>query len=660
VEHFRTKTLEGFGCEHLGLGIRAAGGLLSYLKDTQKVPLKHLTRVQPFQSGKVMPIDRATRRALEITETLREGERSGTLLASLDHTLTAAGGRKLRDWLLAPLTDVDAIVERQSGVAELVEQKALRETLSDLLRRVHDVERICTRISYGSASPRDLVALARSLEVVPGVHAALAACRSPVLAATSRRLGELPELRDELTRALVPEPPLSPREGGLLRQGYNAELDELREVAREGSHWFARFQEKEVERSGIPSLKVGYNRIFGYYIEVTNPHRDKVPADYVRKQTLKNCERYINADLKDYESKVLNAREAAMDLEYKVFLSLRGAAEAEIAQLQENAAALAELDVLDAFARLAHERRYVRPEVNGSSRLFIEDGRHPVVEEVATTEPFIPNSVDLGEEARIMIITGPNMAGKSTYIRQVALLTLLAQVGCFIPAKRAEIGIADRIFTRVGSGDDLTRGQSTFMVEMSETANILNNATSRSLVVLDEVGRGTSTYDGLSLAWSITEHIAEHIGARTLFATHYHELTALSTSYAGVRNFNFAVKEWNEDIIFLRKLIEGGADKSYGIHVARLAGIPDGVLDRAKEVLANLENQSRDVHDQPALARRRRRPAPSAAAGSRTLQLDLFHNINDEVLKEIQALAIDGMTPLEALQYLAGLKKRIV
>ncbi|MBN1442976.1 MAG: DNA mismatch repair protein MutS [Planctomycetes bacterium] len=658
TEHFGTQNLEGFGCERLPRGIRAAGGLLRYLQETQKVALKHITRVQAFQESRILPIDRTTQRALELTETSRSGGREGTLLASFDRTCTSAGGRLLRDWLLSPLTDVDAIVHRQEGVEELTSRSDLRDALGRLLRRVHDLERICARVSYSSANARDLLALARTLELVPDLRAHLEGCSASILRGAAARLADLPGLRDELAGALLPEPPLSIRDGGLIREGYCAELDELRAIAREGKQWIARFQQGEIEKTGISSLKVGFNKVFGYYLEVTNTHREKIPPSYIRKQTLKNCERFITPELKEYENKVLHAREQAVELEHEIFLRLRDEASGHIEALQETAAALAEVDVIRTFSALAQERGYVRPRLTTDLCLKIVDGRHPMVEEVATTEPFVPNSVELTPEANIMIITGPNMAGKSTYIRQVALLVLLAQTGSSIPARSAEIGIIDRLFTRVGASDDLTRGQSTFMVEMQETANILNNATERSLIILDEVGRGTSTFDGVSLAWAITEHVAEKVRARTLFATHYHELTALSCAFPCVRNFNIAVKEWNDDIIFLRKIAEGGTDKSYGIHVARLAGIPREVIDRSKEILSNLENQSLDIHDQPSIARR----AAAADAADRPLavQLDFFHNANDGLLKELKRLDLDRMTPMEALRYLDELRRRIV
>jgi DNA mismatch repair protein MutS len=664
--HFRVTSLAGFGCEEKELAIRAGGGLLAYVTETQKAFLKHITRASAFEADRHVTLDHATRRALEITESLRGNEREGTLLSVFDSAASALGARKIREWLLAPLRDVAAIVERQDAVEEIAADDGLGTALAGVLEQVHDLERICTRISYRSAGARDLVALRRTLEVVPELRALLAERRSTLFGQAAALLAEPPGLAATIAATLVDEPPLSTKEGGLIRKGHDPDLDELREIATQGTLWIARFQEEEIRKTGIPSLKVGFNKVFGYYLEVTNPHREKIPGHYVRKQTLKNCERFVTADLKEYEAKVLNARERSMAMEFEIFSRLRDAVSEHMAALQSIAGAAAEVDALATFARHAVKRGYVRPVVNGGLRLCIEDGRHPVLEALAGKEPFVPNSTDLDADRHIMVITGPNMAGKSTYIRQVALLTLLAQTGSFIPARSAEIGAVDRIFTRVGAADDLMRGQSTFMVEMSETANILNHASPRSLLVLDEVGRGTSTFDGVSIAWAITEYIAERIGARTLFATHYHELTGLARSFPAIRNFNCAVKEWNEDIIFLRKIIEGASDKSYGIHVARLAGVPSEALERAKEILLNLESQELDIHDRPALAARNRAGGPGKdGAGVKEaqvaeLQLDLFHGANDKVLKDLKRLDTDRMTPLQALESLARLKSRIV
>jgi DNA mismatch repair protein MutS len=669
TEHFRTRTLEGFGCESLVSAVGAAGGLLSYVTETQKASLGHISKCAAYSAARHMPVDRATRVALELTQTQRGEEGQGTLLHTLDFTRTAMGGRLLREWLLAPLTDLEAILDRQGTVAELVAAEEARTRLRELLREVHDLERLCTRLSYRSATARDLLALRRTLETIPRIREIVAAeGQSQLLRECLVRLAIPEDLAPELARAIVDAPPLSVKDGGMIRPGYDRELDETREISTQGTRWLAQFQEEEIRRVGIPSLKVGFNQVFGYYLEVTNTHREKIPPGYIRKQTLKNCERFITPELKDYEARVLTAKDRAMALELEIFSRLRDEAGRHIQTFQTAAQALAELDACLSLAEAAVERGYVRPTVNDSLRLCIEDGRHPVVEVFTGARNFVANSVDLDADRSIMLITGPNMAGKSTYIRQVAVLSLMAQIGSFVPAKRAELGLIDRIFTRVGAADDLTRGQSTFMVEMNETANILNNATQRSLIILDEVGRGTSTFDGVSLAWAITEHLARSIGARTLFATHYHELTALADGLPVVRNFNFAVKEWNEDIIFLRKVVAGGTDKSYGIHVARLAGIPRPLLERARELLTTLESQAADLseHLSPP-GSTEVQPSTGKATGARQQtgtaalrQLDLFHDTNDKLLKGLKKLDLDRMTPLEALQYLADLKKRIV
>jgi DNA mismatch repair protein MutS len=663
VEHFHTKTLEGFGCEHLRAALGAGGALLRYVGETQMASLEHISKVTAFPASRHVPIDRPTRHALELVETQRGQEGQGTVLASLDATRTAGGGRLLREWLLAPLTAVDAIQERLDAVGELVSDGELRSRLTELLREVHDVERIATRIGLRSANARDLVALRRTLEVMPAIRAELTPRQSAFLQRAAERLDHHEDLCREITRGLVDAPPLSIKEGGLVRDGYDAEVDELKSIAAQGTQWMARFQADESQRTGIPSLKVGYHQVFGYYIEVTNSHREKVPPEYIRKQTLKNCERFITPDLKEYEAKVLSAKDRILELEFKIFVRLREQAAAHIPSFQAAAQALGEVDVASTLASIASERGYVRPIVDDSFRLHFEDGRHPVVEQVAGSDAFVPNGADLDADRHLMIITGPNMAGKSTFIRQVAILTLLAQMGSFVPARSAQVGVVDRIFTRIGASDDLARGQSTFMIEMNETANILNNATKRSLIILDEVGRGTSTFDGVSLAWAITEHIANRVGARTLFATHYHELTALSLTFPAARNFNFAVKEWNDEIVFLRKIVEGASDKSYGIHVARLAGIPKEVLERAREILSNLESQSTDLQNRPALAAHRASPSTRAGGASRSgkfQQLDLFQDANQKLLKELKQLDTNSMTPLEALQYLAQLRDRVV
>ncbi len=663
TEHFGTRTLEGFGCEHMNAAVRAAGGLLHYLQETQKNALGHITRLRPHSGAAHMLLDPATRRALEITEKFRGGDREGTLLHCFDRTVTALGARRLRDWLLKPLVGVGDIRSRQEGVQALVDSGATLDSLREVLRGVHDLERICARISYGSANGRDLAALGTSLEALPAIAGIVGGLDCHFFAERVAAIDGFEELAARIGRTLVDSPPIPVREGGIIRDGFDAELDALRELSSEGTQWIARYQQEETERVGIPSLKVGFNRVFGYYIEVTNAHADRVPAHYIRKQTLKNAERYITPELKEFENRVLHARETAMEREYGIFCELRDAAGEHIPDVQLAARAVAEIDVIAAFAFLGRDRGYTRPIVDDSDVLSIEDGRHPVIETLLPSGEFVPNSIDLDSERPIVVITGPNMAGKSTYIRQVALLVLLAHTGSFVPAARARIGVVDRIFTRVGAADDIARGQSTFMVEMQETANILNNATRRSLLVLDEVGRGTSTFDGLSLAWAITEHITESLRARTLFATHYQELTELALTTPLVRNCTFQVKEWNDEIVFLRKVVDGATDKSYGIHVARLAGIPRGVIQRAREVLARLEAQAIDVHGRPAFAPPRE-PEDEAdgedGARRRALQLDLFQNANEPILQALKSADIDAMTPLEALNYLAELRRKLV
>lgn len=665
--HFKTKTLEGYGCEHYDSGIRAAGGLLHYVKETQKNALGHLTSLRPFPGSDFMLLDRATRQALEITHTNRGGDQEGSLLSAIDRTVTALGARKLREWILKPLRHVERIHYRQEAVAHLVREGVLLEDLSEQLKHIHDLERICSRISYGSANARDLVALRTSLKTLPVLSTLLEGTECRFFSDSISNLGDFEELVERLDQTLIDTPPMTVREGGIIRKGFDAELDRLRDLSDKGTQWLAEFQAKEQQETGIPKLKIGFNKVFGYYIEITNTHSDKIPEKYIRKQTLKNCERYITPELKDFENEVLHARDNAMDLEYEIFRQLREAAQDRTRDIQLAARAVASLDVVQSFSSLAVERNYVRPEVNEGMELDIVEGRHPVLDLLMADDEFVANSIDLSEKNPLIVLTGPNMAGKSTYIRQVALLTLLAHTGSFIPAERAEIGLVDRIFTRVGSADDISRGQSTFMVEMHETANIVNNATERSLLVLDEVGRGTSTFDGISLAWAVTEHIAGKLKARTLFATHYHELTELSLVHPEVRNYTFSVKEWNDSIVFLRKVIEGAADKSYGIHVARLAGLPKGVLDRARQILSNLETQSLDLQGQPAFAP----PLPKEEAetsemdsseekSSVSVQLDLFQDANQPILKELKKLKIESMTPIDALNYLAEIRDRIV
>jgi DNA mismatch repair protein MutS len=646
TRHFATANLEGFGFgPEDRLAVRAAGAVLEYLTETQKTSLDHLDRLLPYRPGTALEIDEATRRSLELTRTIRGGDREGSLLSVLDRTVTAMGARLLGDWLASPLTAAAAIHARLDAVEELVQENGLRGQVRDYLRGVYDLERLLARVTTGRATPRDLAFIGRTLASLPKLKDALEGRAGELLARLEADLDLCPDIRDRLQAALVAACPLVAREGGIIRDGFDEQLDRLRELAAGGKQWIARYQAQVIDQAGIPNLKVGYNKVFGYYIEVTNAHRHKIPENFIRKQTIKNAERYITPELKEYEEQVLSADEKAKDLEYELFLELRDAVAASARRLQATASVLAQLDVLTALAELARQRGYCRPVIVEPPLLDIADGRHPVLDILEPEGTFVPNDTACSPDGgNILLITGPNMAGKSTYIRQVALLALMAQMGSFVPARKATIGIADRIFARVGASDELTRGQSTFMVEMTETARILNNATPRSLVILDEIGRGTSTYDGVSLAWAIVEHLHDRVNCRTLFATHYHELTDLASSLPGIRNLNVAVKEWEENIAFLHKIVDGAADKSYGIHVARLAGVPPEVNERAKQILAQLEAEHLDEEGRPKIASRRKRRR------SGDLQLTLFGMVEHPLLDEIRRLDLNQKTPLEALQ----------
>lgn len=655
TEHFGTVSLEGFGCEDAGPSLGAAGAVIQYLKETQKTSLRHIIRIQKHQMGNRVLMDKATQQSLELTQTIRTRDREGSLLGVIDQTKTPMGARLLREWVISPLRMSADIKYRQLGVKELFENSALRRELRDILGNIYDIERISAKVSCGRANARDLISLKQSLSKLPALKEKLAFCITDILISLEQQLDVLDEVRVLIGTAIVPDPPPTIKDGGFIREGYDVSLDELRYISKNGRNWIANFQAEEIARTGINSLKVGYNKVFGYYIEVTNVHKDNIPQSYIRKQTLKNAERFITPELKDYETKVLTADERARDLEYDLFIRIREQVSAYTARLQMTSEAIALIDVLSTLANLAAENRYIMPEITDDLELKILDGRHPVLDRKLGGESFVPNDIQLdGDKDKIMVITGPNMAGKSTYIRQVALLVLMAQMGSFIPAKEAVIGTVDRIFTRVGASDELSRGQSTFMVEMNETANILNNATERSLIVLDEVGRGTSTFDGVSIAWAITEYIYQHIRARTLFATHYHELTELTLLFPGIRNFNIAVKEWGDEIIFLRKIVEGGTDKSYGIHVARLAGIPKEVIQRARVILNNLEAATLDVNGKPKFA-----PLKTGQDKKQPKQLKLFASKEDIVVGEIRKLDISIMSPLDALNKLDELKKRL-
>jgi DNA mismatch repair protein MutS len=628
-DHFKVQSLDGFGCAGMPAAIGAAGAAIHYLKHQLRRSIDHIRRIGVFLTDESVALDLATQQNLELVSS-RSGGRDTSLLQVLDRTVTAMGARLLRQWILKPLRNIAMIQRRQDLVGLLLDQSFLLSACRETMRTVRDIERTLGRLSQGSGNARDLAAIRSSLEALPDLRQHLAALGQTAMGATGlwtdleEQVHLLPDLLELLRQAIVDEPPAFIKEGGIFRPGYDAELDELRSASTGGKEWVAALQQREIERTGIKSLKVRFNSVFGYFIEVTNTNLGSVPPDYVRKQTTVNGERFITPELKEFEAKILGADERSRQLEYQLFLKLRERVLEHINDLQETAGAIAQLDTLAAFAETARLYGYCRPALTDSKRINIMDGRHPVLDQNVTEEKFVPNDCLLDEEQRIMLITGPNMAGKSTYIRQVALLVLMAQIGSYIAARSAEIGIVDRIFTRVGASDDLARGLSTFMVEMNETANIINNATDRSLVILDEIGRGTSTFDGLSIAWSVAEHLHDAIGARTLFATHYHEMTDLETVCSGVKNYNVAVREWNDRIIFLRKIQRGPADKSYGIQVARLAGLPPSVIDRAKEILANLEASELNAQGKPRLAEAkasRAKPKPSEVPKP---QLNLF------------------------------------
>lgn len=594
--HFGTITLEGFGFKQKETNaVRAAGAVLAYTEDNLKCQTGHIRKISLKSRDEVLLIDPSSRRNLELADPMLGSAKDSTLLHVLDCSKTPMGGRLLRQWVLNPLRSVQRIIERQDIVGTFKDDPLTLAELRETISGIRDLARITTKLNMNTANPRDLISLSASLSLIPGVKNILAIFDLPLIGDINTRLCELDELTGRILNTLIDSPPASATDGGVIREGCNSELDELRSAATKGRNWVAQLQAKEQERTGIKSLKVHYNRVFGFYIEVTKSNLESVPADYIRKQTLVNCERFITPELKEMESRILGADDKAKALEIKIFEELRQYAAGFTREIQQNAEALAEIDALCALADCASRYSYCRPHIDDSDMLVIKGGRHPVLDAAMQDSRFIPNDTILdGEENRMMIITGPNMAGKSTYIRQTALLVIMAQMGSFIPADSAVIGVTDKIFTRVGAADDISRGQSTFMVEMLETANILNNATPRSLIILDEIGRGTSTFDGLSIAWSVAEYILDHPScrARTQFATHYHELTELAMVRKGVRNYNVAVREYGDQIIFLRQIVPGAADKSYGIHVAKLAGLPDKVVKRAKEILANLEENA--------------------------------------------------------------------
>lgn len=664
LEHFKISSLEGLGLADYDSGVIAAGSLFRYLLDTQKNTMEHMNKIIPYTTDRYMVIDSSSRRNLELVETLREKQKRGSLLWVLDKTKTAMGARMLRSFVEQPLIDADAINERLDAVTELNMQAMLREEIREYLNPVYDLERLVSRISYRSANPRDLLAFKMSLEMIPHIKNLLADFTSPLLVRINEQMDGLEDLYTLLEASITEDPPLAVKEGGIIREGYNEQVDTYRNSKTQGKSWLAQLEAEEKEKTGIRNLKIKYNKVFGYYLEVTNSFKDLVPEYYTRKQTLTNAERYITPKLKELEDMILGAEDKLFALEYDLFCQVREELAAQIPRIQETAKAIAQLDVYASLSVVAQRNNYVRPTVNTKGVIDIKNGRHPVVEKMINNDMFIANDTYLDNGSkRVSVITGPNMAGKSTYMRQTALIVLMAQIGSFVPAEKAKIGVVDRIFTRVGASDDLASGQSTFMVEMTEVANILRNATAKSLLILDEIGRGTSTFDGLSIAWAVIEHISNTklLGAKTLFATHYHELTELEGKIPGVNNYCIAVKERGDDIVFLRKIVKGGADKSYGIQVAKLAGVPDSVLDRAKELVDELVHT--DITSTfKDLAENSRKTKPKAVHYDEVdlEQISLFDTVQDQdIIEELKNLDITMLTPMDAMNTLYRLQNKL-
>ena len=665
MKHFRVNTLQGLGIEDFPVGMIAAGALLSYLYETQKTALSHFTHIYPYLTSKYMLLDSATRRNLELTETLREKQKKGSLLGVLDRTKTAMGGRMLRKYIEQPLIDREGIEKRLDAVEALCKKSVDREELREYLRTIYDLERLLGKVSYKTANPRDLIALRNSLAVLPFIRTVLSDIDVPLLRELCVDLDPLQDIHKLIDNAITEEPPIGVKEGGIIKEGFHETIDSLKKAKTDGKAWLAALEEEDRARTGIKNLRIKYNKVFGYYFEVTNSYKDQVPEDYVRKQTLANAERYTTPRLKELEDSILNAEDKLFTLEYDLFCEIRDSIAGEVERIQKTARAVANLDVFASLAFVAEQNQYVRPALNEKGVIDIKEGRHPVVEQMIQNDMFIANDTHLNDKKQcIAVITGPNMAGKSTYMRQVALIVLMTQIGSFVPAKKADIGIVDRIFTRVGASDDLASGQSTFMVEMNEVANILRNATSKSLLVLDEIGRGTSTFDGLSIAWAVIEHISNRkiLGAKTLFATHYHELTELEGKMDNVNNYCIAVKEKGDDIVFLRKIVKGGADKSYGIQVAKLAGVPDMVIDRAKEIVEQLSDNDITEKVQSIEVNRgsgeRRKPVKYDEVDLE--QISLFDTVTDEdVIKELTEIDVSNLTPVDALNTLYRLQNRL-
>jgi len=653
-KQFAVTSLDGLGIDNNSL-LFSTGALLLYLDDIQKVSLDNINYIKSYSISSFMVLDQSTRRNLELSETIRGKSKKGALLSVIDRTSTAMGGRKLKGWLEKPLLSTTEINNRLDAVDELYNAFLKREEIKEYLKSMYDIERLASRIALGSANAKDLIAFRNSVRNLPYIKSLLSDCNSNLLKNTYDKLDNLSDLYEIIDKSINEDPPFVLREGNLIKDGFNHELDEIRSASVNGKQWIAELEQQEKEKTGIKSLKIGFNKVFGYYIDITKSNLSSVPEYFIRKQTLSNSERYITPELKKLEDMVLGAEEKLIELEYQIFIEIRNEIAGHIKRIQQTASFLSELDCICSMAEVSQKYNYVRPEVNNTDRLIIENGRHPVVEALNSELKFVPNDTLLdNEENRLLIITGPNMAGKSTYMRQVALITLMAQIGCFVPAAKAEIGVVDRIFTRVGASDDLASGQSTFMVEMSELANIINNATSRSLVILDEIGRGTSTFDGLSIAWSVVEFIAdkEKLGAKTLFATHYHELTELEDKLEGVKNYCVLVEEKGKDIVFLRKISRGGASGSYGIHVARLAGIPEPVLERSSEILSILEKSGKNNQTDIYVRQRRKRPVIN------DYEPNLFNFASFSLADEIKALDVANMTPVQALNKLLELQDK--
>lgn len=660
-EHFQVNSLEGLGIGEFESGVLAAGALFLYLQETQKTALSHMATIRPYSAEKYMLIDSSSRRNLELVETLREKQKRGSLLWVLDKTKTAMGARTLRSYVEQPLIDPEEIENRLSAIEELNEHPMLRDEIREYLQPIYDLERLISRISYKSANPRDMIAFASSLEMLPHIKQVLKEFSSPVLRQLEEEMDSLLDISGLIKQAIVDDPPLAQKDGGIIREGYHEDVDKFRRSRTDGKKWLSELEARERERTGIRTMKIKYNRVFGYSLEITNAFKDQVPDNYIRKQTLTNAERYITQELKELEDLILGAEDKLYALEYELFCDVRDKVGAEVVRIQQTAKAVAAIDVLASLALVAQRNNYVRPKINNSGVIDIKNGRHPVVEQMIENDMFIANDTYLdNQKKRISIITGPNMAGKSTYMRQTALIVLMAQIGSFVPAEKANIGIVDRIFTRVGASDDLASGQSTFMVEMTEVANILRNATSKSLLILDEIGRGTSTFDGLSIAWAVVEHISNTklCGAKTLFATHYHELTELEGKISGVNNYCIAVKEKGDDIVFLRKIVKGGADKSYGIQVAKLAGVPDTVIQRAKELVEELSDADITAAVKDLTAPKKKQKIQYDQVDM--AQMSLFDTVQDnDIINEIKGLEIGNLTPMEALNILYNLQNKI-